>query len=131
VFRPNLHSRRAAVFVRNVTESLDRPIDPIYIPGGLLSFVCYVTERLDRLLSPIYIPGGLRCLFAWPPIGGTKFTVLDRYSGADNGEQTALTRQSLPYKWNWEGIAVRNLDKTPYRSHARESNWECKAVRKR
>jgi hypothetical protein len=56
VFRPNLHSRRAAVFVRNVTESLDRPIDPIYIPGGLLSFVCYVTERLDRLLSPIYIP---------------------------------------------------------------------------
>jgi hypothetical protein len=53
VFRPNLHSRPAAVFVRNVTESLDRPIGPIYIPGGLLSFVCYVTERLDRLLDPI------------------------------------------------------------------------------
>jgi hypothetical protein len=52
VFRPNLHSRRAAVFVRNVTEGLDRPIDPIYIPGGLLSFVCYVTERVDRLLRP-------------------------------------------------------------------------------
>jgi hypothetical protein len=82
VFRPNLHSRRAAVFVRNVTEGLDRPIGPVCIPGGLLSFVCYVTERLDRLLDPIYIPGGLRCLFAWPPIGGTKFTVLDRYSGA-------------------------------------------------
>jgi hypothetical protein len=58
VFRPNLHSRRAAVFVRNVTEGLDRPIGPIYIPGGL------------------------RCLFASPLIGGTKLTVLDRYSGA-------------------------------------------------